>query len=231
MREIAELNIQKMFCNYVTLRSHVRRDVCGSERIASRQGDLTNFHAAEPERLEIGTRVCLWSRFRCTRCVFAWGVHAPCFRKGPLSTSASWDYDLLRKRRSAKQTRAKNKILFQRLRRNCYRRLRWNVELRYGTSWPTCEARLISDKKPSQENSISENGTLGSIVLSMSTSVLEYPRFRSRCAAGRMLRAIPCRNYFFEERHESVSVNWEGIIVETKTLSKDTLNKKWQFLF
>lgn len=34
-----------MFCNYVTLHE------CGLERIASRQGDLTNFHAAEPERL------------------------------------------------------------------------------------------------------------------------------------------------------------------------------------
>lgn len=86
-----------MFSNYVTLRRHVRRDERGSERIASRQGGLTNFHATESEQLAIGARVWLWGRFRYTRYVPTWGVHAPCFREGPLSVSASRDYHLLRK--------------------------------------------------------------------------------------------------------------------------------------
>jgi len=153
-----------MFSNYITLRRHVRRDECGSERIASRQGDLTNFHAAESEQLAIGARVCLWGRFRYTRYVPTWGVHAPCFREGPLSMSASRDYDLLRK--AARKKREANShgkrwntvdapepaVVILKTWLKC-RIETWNI------SWSMWVTRFVSDRKPFQENVIQENGT------------------------------------------------------------------------
>ena len=100
-----------MFCNYVTLkRNHVKRDEYGPERIASRHGDLTNFHAAEPERLEIGARESAYEVASGARAAYSRGVFTHLASvKVHFPRPRHEDYDRLRKRRSAKQKRAKKK--------------------------------------------------------------------------------------------------------------------------
>jgi len=82
-----------------------------------------------------------------------WGVHAPCFREGPLSTLTSRDYDLLpeaaREKRKAdtcgKRTESRSANASAIVVEDLGEILNWE------TSWSTCTACFVSDKKPGPE--------------------------------------------------------------------------------